>query len=161
MTNADNALTYSIAREWLSGSIDRQQFQLRASSGGGRGRKGAGAEFSVNSYDVHRKANKSEDITGGPLPPGLYSCEFVAAHPKLHRCIRLLPAVTVKLAGRGGFYIHGRGKHGSDGCIVPENASELHRLVEAIKDASRTVTLHVVDVGWPVPAARSTSGILT
>jgi hypothetical protein len=34
--------------------------------------------------------------------------------------------------GRDGFYIHGRGPHGSDGCIVPLDKTEFSNLMKAL-----------------------------
>jgi hypothetical protein len=43
---------------------------------------------------------------------------------------------------RGGFFIHGRGPHGSDGCIVPLNSAELVDLLRALeKDGGGVLTV--------------------
>ena len=57
---------------------------------------------------------------------------------------------------RDGFFIHGRGPHGSDGCIVPKSNTKRLRLNQAIKGASSIVTLKVIDPGMPLPAALDT-----
>ena len=159
-----NILNYSIALEWLEGAVGDQKFSMRAWSGGGRGRKGAGAEHTLASYDTFRKTDHKHGITGGPLPEGLYICHFVAHHPRFHQCIFLEQTLTAVLQidsaaifrfyDRAGFYVHGRGPHGSDGCIVPQNEADRHKLNNAIKNASGAVLLKVKDAGMPLPAAR-------
>ncbi len=54
--------------------------------------------------------------------------------------------------GRDGFFIHGRGTHGSDGCIVPMNPSERKKLNHAVRDHTGPVGLKVVHVGYVLPA---------
>jgi hypothetical protein len=60
----------------------------------------------------------------------------------------------IRLYNRARFYIHGRGAHGSDGCIVPESGVQRRHLNKAIKNAAGTVLLEAVDQGMPLPAAR-------
>ena len=153
-------LTYSIAREWLNGTVNSESFSMRAWSGGGRGRVGSGAEHTLESYDTSRKEAKG--ILGGPLPYGVYICKYVANHPKFHECIFLQQTITsiiqtdvlgrIYATDRGGFYIHGRGEKGSDGCIVPENLGERVRLNRAIKASREVVLLKVAEPGMPLPA---------
>jgi hypothetical protein len=159
-------LSYSIARELLEGSIGTEKFALRAWAGGARGQTGSGAEHSYSSYDVFRQTRHSKGIHGRPLPPGLYICRYINQHPHFAECIFLEQTPTalfqidmnanVRFYDRSGFYIHGRGPHGSDGCIVPENNAERLRLNKAVKNASGGVLLKVTDVGMPLPAARFT-----
>ncbi len=161
-----NILTYSIASEWLRGSVGTESFRLHAWSGGARGRTGSGAEHSLASFSVFRRTDHSKGIHGGPLPPGLYLCHYVAHHPHLGECIALEPTLTamfqvdpranVKFYKRDGFYIHGRVPHGSDGCIVPENNGERKRLNLAVKNSSSAVVLKVTDPGMLLPAAIET-----
>ena len=164
-----NLITYSIAREWLRGVVGTEQFSFRAWSGGGRGRTGEGADHSPQSYDVFRKEKGEGDshIHGGPLPPGIYICNYVAHHPKFHECIFLEQTITalftidasakVRFYDRDSLYIHGRGPHGSDACIVPEHEADRKALNKAIKNTSGAVMLKVIDPGMPVPAERETS----
>jgi len=170
---ASNIITYSIAREWLEGLIGKQTFSMRAFSGGGRGRKGSGAMHDWDSYDVFRKEKNvpsGKHTHGGPLPPGIYICRYVANHPKFHECVFLEQTITsifdldaqanIRFYHRDAFYIHGRGEHGSDGCIVPEDNKLRLRLNAAIRDAEKddsSVLLKVVDRGMPLPAARGTA----
>ena len=165
---SSNILCYSIAREWLEGNVGNDNFLIRAYSGGGRGRKGSGAEHNFSSYNVFQK--ETDDISGhthgGPLPPGIYICNYVAHHPKFGECIFLEQTITalfqidarakVHFYDRNGFFIHRRGPHGSDGCIVPENEGERLRLNKAIKNAKGIVMLKVSERGMPLPAARKT-----
>jgi hypothetical protein len=158
-----NILSYSIARERIEGSIGAQTFSLVAWSGGRRGAKGDGAEYDPASYNVFQKENHSKGIHGGPIPPGIYLCHYVAHHHKFGECVFLEQTITalfqvdsqahLRLYDRDGFYIHGRGPHGSDGCIVPESNAERHRLNKAVKGASGTVMLQVNEQGYPLPAA--------
>jgi|SRR5579862_913169 len=157
-------LTYSIAREWLEGQIGTTHFSFHAWSGGGRGQKGSHAEHTSQSYDVFRKERVG--VRGGPLPPGLYICRYVAHHPTFHECIFLEQTLTallevdasahIRFYDRGGFYIHGRGPKGSDGCIVPGSEGDRHRLNQAVKHSTSAVLLKVTDLGMPLPASRET-----
>lgn len=157
-------LTYSIARERLEGEVGGQKFSMRAFSGGGRGRVGGGAEHTPESYDVFRKEKEGggKHLHGGPTPPGFYVCHYIAHHPTFGECIFLEQTITsllgvtsggqLRFYDRDGFFIHGRGKHGSDGCIVPENNADRVRLNKAVKKAG-TVALLVGEQGMPLPAA--------
>jgi hypothetical protein len=163
-------LRYSIAREWLQGTVGGQHFAMRAYSGGGRGRRGAGAERGLKSFDIHRKEvdTKIGHVHGGPLFPGMYMCHYVANHQKFHECIRLLQTLTSLFPTnafgaldsgplRDRFYIHARGTHGSDGCIVPEYEADRIRLNKAVKAAGQ-VSLLVEEPGMQLPAAQRTGG---
>ncbi|WP_139861967.1 DUF2778 domain-containing protein [Bradyrhizobium ivorense] len=161
-------LTYSIAREFLSVAIDSTTFSVRAYSGGGRGRTGGGAEHSFSSYDAFRKERdiKAGHTHGGPIPPGFYVCHYVPLHPPFHGPVIQLEQTitsllnvdapsTPRLYGRDKFWIHGSGKHGSDGCIVIEDKYLRDRLNNAVKNAKNAVLLKVVEPGFPLPAARA------
>jgi len=65
-------------------------------------------------------------------------------------------AGQVRPHGRDGFYIHGRGPHGSDGCIVLENDAERKRLNKALKESADNVLIRVGELGMPLPALRET-----
>jgi hypothetical protein len=157
---SDNILYYLIAMEWLYGSVNNENFSMHAWSGGRRGSTTPGvAEHSILSYDVFRK--EKPGVNGGPLPPGLYICHYTTNGPG-GKSIRLEPTMaalfqvdqglTVHWYHRGGFYIHGRGPIGSEGCIVPENEADRQRLNNAIKSCAETVMLRVQDPGMPLPA---------
>ena len=45
---------------------------------------------------------------------------------------QLTPGAKNHMHGRGGFFIHGRGPHGSDGCIVPDSGTDFHTLMELL-----------------------------
>src|SRR3974390_729367 len=92
------SLKYSISHGILSGTVGNKQFNLLASSGGGRGRKGKGAETSAASYDVYRKEKgdpkAADHVHGGPIPSGLYICVYVKEHPTFGECVRLDQTIT-------------------------------------------------------------------
>jgi hypothetical protein len=99
---------------------------------------------------------------GGTLYPGHYTCHYLADYKHFHECIRLAPgpdtnfyyptASGAKFTGRTGFYIHGQGVLGSDGCIVIVDGKERHRLNTAIRDFKGTVKLLVSGVAYLLPA---------
>ena len=74
-------------------------------------------------------------------------------HESKNNWIRLLPVAedAVLLGKRDGFAIHGRGKWGSDGCIVPTDfhiVQALYALVEAREKSGKPApTLGVIAVG--------------
>ncbi len=90
------------------------------------------------------------DVAGGPLPPGRYRLVHREKHKTFGECIFLNPLVIDEIPGiteyrrRDGFFIHGRGDRGSDGCIVPYVPEERKRLNRAVADGG-DVTLTVVD----------------
>ena len=45
----------------------------------------------------------------------------------------LVPDPHNGIMNRAGFAIHGRGQHGSDGCIVPFNPVDFQRLMDALE----------------------------
>jgi hypothetical protein len=68
---------------------------------------------------------------GGPIPLG----RFKISSPVHHRHLGLAAALTPETPmpnHRGGFYIHGRGPLGSDGCIVPMAAYDFHRIMQGL-----------------------------
>jgi hypothetical protein len=160
---AANVLVCSIARETLRGVVDGKNFIMRAWSGGARGRTKGATEFSHASYDVFRKENEAKGIRGGPIPPGIYICRYVKSHAKFGECIFLQQTIlslfqvdadaNIRFYDRAGFFIHGRGPRGSDGCIVPAEKDARLALNTAIKDAKSPVMLQVVEQGMPLPAA--------
>ena len=84
-----------------------------------------------------------------PLPMVTY---YLKTHESRPSWIRLIPlANKAAMKGRDGFAIHGRGKRGSDGCIVPTDFNVvqlLYKLVKAREDAGKPApTLSVVAVG--------------
>jgi hypothetical protein len=136
-------LIYDSGHEMLHGTVGTTQFSFRAYSGGGRGsvNKPAGVA-TVSSWSFRIKEHGN--VRGGPLPPGNYKCVYYSNHPKFHECISLNPIDVADLANRDGFFIHGRGPKGSDGCIVPAVKDDRLKLIASIKNHPGTV-LRVVN----------------
>jgi len=165
-------LTYNAAAELLTGSIGERHFYIRALSGGGRGSTVAGgARNATSSYLATTalvKDSKGHHLQrGGTLPPGKYKCVYMARHPTFHECIWLnrsaqqmryinSPFAMHPIAHHRGndFFIHGTGKLGSDGCIVPVHKAERAKLNHAIRDFSGDVYLTVTNVSYMLPAER-------
>lgn len=150
-------LTYDIAQENLRGEVGGTTINLRAVSGGGRGStvnpSGTPGQVGVASWDTKRKAKGKS--RGGPLPPGMYIVQKPAKHPHLGRSAFLVQTLTailhvdpvsaaLSVTDRSGFFIHGRGKLGSDGCIVPIQGFD--RLMTLL-DKHAPVLLDVVNPG--------------
>ena len=74
-------------------------------------------------------------VHGGPIPPGSYNVQTPAKHSHLGLSARLDSLTGKAPMGRDGFYIHGRGPHGSDGCIVPLDP---HQFTQLMQDLSTT-----------------------
>ena len=163
-------LTYDIANERLTGTIGVENISLWAKSGGGRASKthseGQPGQEGLRSWNPQLKAAGS--TRGGPLPPGFYQVQKPANHPDLGRAAYLEQTITsllyanpsapggVSMTQRDGFYIHGRGPKGSDGCIVPMEGFGHFMDLLAIH---APVMLQVVNVGArmdklppPIPA---------
>jgi len=135
--------TYYIYEGVLAGIAGGKMFHLTALSGGGGGSTKNKPQISVNNpYATGLKTSGvgAKHQHGGPLPVGWYTIARPAQHPHLGRSARLSPKNLKLMMGRDGFYIHGRGPHGSDGCIVP--TSGLKELLDAL-DASDGGTLRV------------------
>ncbi len=117
-------LTYSIVDRLLNGTANGVAIDIKALSGGGGGSTRHGENSDTNnpsSTSVKTKGGKVHQH-GGPCPTGRYRILAPSRHPHLGLSCRLDPydaEQTRHMMGRDGFYIHGRGPHGSDGCIVP------------------------------------------
>jgi len=142
-------LVYNILEQSLRGSIDGTSINARAVSGGRAGSKLPGVvEYlrANNPYATHVK--KTSSVAGGPLPVSTYTLKTHESRPNW---IRLLPTDKGAMHGRTGFAIHGRGPHGSDGCIVPGDfhvVQQLFALLRAREKAGkRAPTLSVVAIG--------------
>jgi len=140
-------LTYYIREGVLVGLIQGQMYHLEALSGGGGGSTLKRTSSAVNNPYMEGLQTRGEPhakahVHGGPIPPGKYSVQAPSKHPHLGLSARLVSSRHVRPMGRDGFYIHGRGPHGSDGCIVPLNSVQFHRLMLALKH-SRGGTLFV------------------
>jgi hypothetical protein len=148
-------LTYNIIEAHLTGKVDGVQINARAHSGGRGGSKKKGAQqyFLVdNPFATGIKLDeKNKDSVGGTLPMGRYN---LRPHEKRKNWIRLIPGAQNNMKGRAGFAIHGRGKRGSDGCIVPTDFNivlKLYALAEARqKQRLPEITLEVVAIGTDV-----------
>lgn len=130
-------LTYYIFEGTLTGSAGGRMFHVEALSGGGGGSTQHGGNQDTNNpYSVGVKTADgcSGHTHGGPIPPGRYRISPPRRHPHLGLSCQLDPYDSEQAAamlGRDGFYIHGRGPHGSDGCIVPlERFQELMAAIE-------------------------------
>ena len=146
-------LKYSIATERLTGSIGQAFFDIHAVSGGRGGSTTPGAVnwwLKNNALATHVRALAgSSSHAYGPLPVGEYR---IARHPHHVHWLRLLPLRANIMHGRSGFAIHSRGPTGSHGCIVPENAYDVERLLSAVarhhEKESADPTLEVVAEGF-------------
>ena len=151
-------LTYDITNERLFGTIGNEHISIWARSGGGRGSKvhpeGQPGQEGLASWNTQRK--EAGTTRGGPIPSGFYTVQPPANHHTLGRASYLEQTVTsllyanlsaaagVSATDRDGFYIHGRGRKGSDGCIVPmEDFAHLMDLLAT----SAPLMLHVVSAG--------------
>ena len=130
------ALTYYIREGVLIGVIEGRMFHIEAMSGGAGGStKHSGTKAVNNPYMEGLKtsgtASSSLHVHGGPLPPGKYIVHTPARHPHLGLSARL-EHPRFRPMGRDGFYIHYRGPHGSDGCIVPLDRAKFDGLMIAL-----------------------------
>lgn len=115
-------LTFYIADGLLVGTAGGHTWHVSVRSGGGGGARGnpdGNADTdNPNSVDVKETGTRR----GGPLPPGRYRIGTPGRHGHLGYSSALTPYDAEQrqhMYGRSGFYIHGRGPKGSDGCIVP------------------------------------------
>jgi hypothetical protein len=124
-------LTYYIFEGVLTGTANGHMLNITALSGGGGGSKVHGGNGDTNNpYSQGLKeVDGKNHVHGGPIPAGRYKVLPPSHHKTLGLSARLDPyddAQAKHMYGRDGFYIHGRGPHGSDGCIVPmEGFAEL------------------------------------
>jgi hypothetical protein len=138
MANAD--LTYYIFEGVLTGFVERTRFHMTALSGGAGGTTKAHTTSAVNNpyYEGLKtvKGTKTAGhVHGGPIPPGIYKIQKPAVHPHLGLSARL-DHRHWKPMGRDGFYIHFRGPHGSDGCIVPLIQPQFLALMDALTNSN-------------------------
>jgi hypothetical protein len=170
-------LQYDAASERISGWIGTEHFNERAFSGGSRGHKTVGVKLAKEYLHDQENTLQSRLSTtgekkdahgnylqrGGTIPPGHYTCHYIEHHKSFKECIRLDPtkdayAIYSPFASmpiyhhRGGFYIHGHGPKGSDGCLVPESEHKRRVLNQAIKNFKGVVVLEVIHVSYMLPA---------
>ena len=143
-------LTYYIYEGLLVGKIENTFIQMSAVSGGGGGSKiRAGNDSTNNPYltalkEVEGTPGRVPHVHGGPIPLGRYKIDPPGKHPKLGRSARLTPEQGTPMFNRDGFYIHGRGPHGSDGCVVPMKQDDFSTLLTLL-ERSRGGTLFVLE----------------
>ena len=138
-------LTYYIFEGVLVGRARGKHFHIMALSGGGGGTTKGGKTFVGNNpYMTAWKTSGTgkKHVHGGPLPLGRYTIEEPQHHPHLGLSAELKPDRFTAQMGRSGFFIHGRGPHGSDGCIVP--LSRFQELMDALTGDGGGV-LHVLE----------------
>src|SRR5450631_486072 len=161
-------LTYNAAAELLSGRIGSAMFYELACSGGSRGHKLTSAKKAerylyeshlneslgrlATTPEVYKKKTDTYRQRGGTIPPGHYRCMFVQNHPAFGECIFLDPAADAHAINspfarhpivhhRGGFYIHGHGPKGSDGCLVLASETRRKSLNQAVRGFDGRVIL--------------------
>ena len=151
MINAitDTDLVYNIVEELLAGSISGVFINARAVSGGRAGSKLRGVVNPMLANNPYATRVKQEGNTsGGPIIMGKYKLK---THESKPNWIRLVPFSDNRMGNRSGFAIHGRGKRGSDGCIVPADFNAVKLIYSLVKSCEKTgktaPTLAVVAIG--------------
>jgi hypothetical protein len=154
-------LRYSIADEMLYGSVGDETISTKAFSGGGRGSTAGKARTDLAHWSSNKKApdKYDEENRGGPLPVGLYIAEYIGKYKTFGECARLHQTLSsllqaditapcgMKVTDRDGFLIHGTGKRGSDGCIVPASEAALIKVMSALKKYGKPIPLEVHSAG--------------
>ena len=148
-------LTYNIESRLLTGKVGDAHISARAGSGGRAGSKVAGAEnwwLANNSLATHVGGKKSKGTHAyGPIPRGVYTLKL---HESRKNWIRLVPAKGNVMHGRAGFAIHGRGKTGSHGCLVPTDFTVVMYLCKLVKKNDESgkspISLGVISVGQDI-----------
>ncbi len=133
------SLTYTITEGVLVGVAGRRMFHIIAVSGGGGGSTRNTPTAAANNPYMEGlrttgQAHSRDHVHGGPIPPGRYLIRTPSNHPHLGLSARL-DHPHFRPMGRDGFYIHGRGPHGSDGCIVPLDKAQFTALMAALKES--------------------------
>jgi hypothetical protein len=158
---ASNILKYSIRDELLYGTVSNISFSMKAYSGGGRGSTAGAERADLAHWNTAKRAPGSYDEKnrGGPIPLGIYVASYYGVHPHLGRCAELTQTLSsllqrdyesatgLRVTDRDGFFIHGRGPKGSDGCIVPSTKDELKALLDAIQAVAGPVVILVHSEG--------------
>lgn len=139
-------LTYYIYEGVLTGSIGHKMVHMSALSGGGGGSTKHKTTMTVNNPYMapFKTVGGKHHKHGGPIPPGWYTIQKPATHHHLGLSARLNARSGHSPTGRGGFFIHGRGPHGSDGCIVPLRKSQFQQLMKELSEAGGG-TLYVAE----------------
>jgi hypothetical protein len=130
-------LTFYVNAGMLSGKLNGKYISFPVVSGGGGGAKGRvfGEDPGAvnNPFRSNQKENAKKKIRGGSIPSGTYRIGIPARQPHLGLAARLTPLKVPELGTRGGFFIHGRGPKGSDGCLVPLDAKNYQLLMAGLK----------------------------
>lgn len=141
----DAHLKYNIVEAMLYGRIEELVINSFAGSGGRAMSKTKGAENWLLSNNWNMTSVKeSESHPGGPIPRGKY---WMVIHESRNNWIRLNPLPGTRMNGRDGMAIHGRGKVGSHGCIVPEDFNVIKSLVAKLKQINYKPVLEVIVEG--------------
>ena len=155
------SLTYYIFDHLLEGQTGGKAFRASAHSGGGGGSKSTSPGWQDDSVRDNpymtflKQADqdkgphaKGGPWHGGPIPVGDYTIHTPAIDVHLGLSARLTPAQTNVMFNRGGFFIHGRGPHGSDGCIVPLKPAEFQHFMSAlVKDGGGVLAVRETMAG--------------
>ena len=149
--NPISSLTYSIYERCLKGRINGTYISYYAFSGGGGASKAKITDsLVVNSPYYWQKKSAGHETAaqrGGPIPPGRYIISCPTKHPNLGLSAAVSPIgeskSLLKKIHRSGFFIHGAGRLGSDGCIVPPNTIEFKELMALLSQNSKTPLLVV------------------
>jgi len=135
-----DGLDYRIADQVLEGTLGGVKLRILAGSGGRAGSTETNplANVANNPFMTDLKYVKGSERAriGGPIPCGLYKMKpgrKQISKKKSIDWIQLQPEESTRMYGRGGFAIHGPGRIGSQGCIVPYSASEFKRLYDCVK----------------------------
>jgi hypothetical protein len=155
-------LEYNIEDRRLVGRIGKANISACAGSGGRAASKVKGAEnwlLANNSFATHVGGKASAGTHHyGPIPRGLYTLKL---HESRKNWIRLIPGKDNVMHERAGFAIHGQGKVGSHGCLVPTDFNVVLLLCKLVKqqgeDGNSPITLQVVsrgqNIGWQMRTA--------
>src|SRR5690348_9754732 len=123
------SLTYYIFEGTLAGVVNGTTYAISALTGGGGGSTQHPTSGSMNNpymYGLKTTGTGAQHQHGGPIPLGRYTIAKPSHHPHLGLSARLDPQQPMP-SNRGGFFIHNRGPHGSDGCIVPTDPAKFHQ----------------------------------
>ncbi len=141
-------LKYNIASRILSGKMEKLTIKTQAGSGGRSGSKSVKENvFLANDvFSMHIGGPNSKGTHNyGPIPVGVY---ILKIHEYRENWIKLVPNVNNMMFGRSGFAIHGRGKTGSHGCIVPYNFQVIGQIINVLKNnPQKKYTLEVFAMG--------------
>jgi hypothetical protein len=111
------------------GLLAGNPFEMSALSGGGGGStKSAPADTVNNPYntgvETRGRPRRSESCAWGSDSARALQDSNTAVDKHVGLSARLDPENKSKKHARGGFLIHNRGPHGSDGCIVPAERND-------------------------------------